>query len=60
MATDTRKVAAGALLLLVSTALILVTGTSGLAVPLVVATVATLGLAAGSLLLGTSENKRPV
>ena len=64
MATDTRKVALGAVLLFVSTILILVSGpievglqaaTAG-----VVAGVASLGMAAGALLVGTSEDGRPV
>ncbi|WP_276271232.1 hypothetical protein [Haloarcula litorea] len=58
MATDTRKVMLGALLLLVSTVLIL--GPLGLPVPTVAAGVAALGLAAGALLVGTSEDGRPV
>ncbi|QIO22302.1 hypothetical protein [Haloarcula sp. JP-L23] len=60
MATDNRKVILGALLLFVSTALILGTGPIDVAIPAVAAGVAALGLAAGALLVGTSEDGRPV
>jgi hypothetical protein len=60
MATDTRKVALGAVLLLVSTVLILGTGPINVGVPGIAAGVAALGLAAGALLVGTSEERRPV
>jgi len=60
MATDTRKVAVGAVLLLVSTVLILVAGPINVGIPGVVAGLASLGLAAGALLVGTSEDGRPV
>jgi len=60
MATDTRKVALGVLLLVVSSALILGTGTIDIGIPTVAAALAALGLAAGALLVGTSEDGRPV
>jgi hypothetical protein len=60
MATDKRKVIVGGLLLFVSTALILGTGPLDVAVPVFAAGVAALGLAAGALLVGTSEDGRPV
>jgi len=60
MATDTRKVALGALLLVVSSALILGTGQVSLNVPVYAAALAALGLAAGALLVGTSEDGRAV
>ena len=60
MATDKRKVIVGGLLLFVSTALILGTGPLDVAVPVFAGAVAALGLAAGALLVGTSEDGRPV
>jgi len=60
MATDRRKVVAGTVLLLVSTLLILLAGPLNIAVPAVGAGLAALGLAAGALLVGTSEDRRPV
>ena len=60
MATDRRKVALGAVLLLVSTVLILGTGPINVGIPGVAAGVAALGLAPGALLVGTSEERRPV
>lgn len=60
MVTNTTKVGLGALLLLVSSVLILATGTFGSAVPVVSASVAALGLAAGALLVGTAEDGQPV
>jgi len=64
MATDTRKVQVGALLLVVSSILIFGDGVvdiglSALAAG-IAAGVAALGLAAGALLVGTSEDGRPV
>ncbi len=50
----------GSLLLLVSTALIMGTAPLGDALPALAASLATLGLAAGALLVGTSEDARPV
>ena len=64
MATDKRKVRAGAALLVVSSVLILVSGPFDLGIPATVAgimaSVAALGLAAGALLVGTSEDGRAV
>jgi len=64
MATDKRKVWAGAALLVVSSVLILASGPFGLGIPATVAAVmagvASLGLAAGALLVGTSEDGRAV
>lgn len=58
MATDTRKLAVGAVLLVACSVALLVLGVVQL--PLVVGSVGVLGLAAGALLVGTSEQGRPV
>ncbi|QSG04369.1 hypothetical protein [Halapricum desulfuricans] len=58
MATDTRKLAVGGGLLSVSSVVIIALGVADL--PVVVGAVAALGLAAGALLVGTSEGGRPV
>jgi hypothetical protein len=60
MATDTRKVILGAVLLAISTVLILGTGAIDIGIPAVAGALAALGLAAGALLVGTSEDGRPV
>jgi hypothetical protein len=60
MATDTRKVGLGVVLLVLSSVLIFAFAYQGLDLPLVVGSVAALGLAAGSLLVGISEGGRPV
>jgi hypothetical protein len=60
MATDTTKIGLGVVLLLISSVLILGTGVQGLNLPTIGATVAALGLAAGALLVGTSDDGRPV
>jgi hypothetical protein len=60
MATDTTKVGAGILLLLASAVLIFGTGTLDLTIRMAILGVAALGLAAGSLLVGTSDDGRPV
>lgn len=60
MSMDTRKVATGALLLLVSSAILLASGTISSSVPLAAAGAASLGMAAGSLLIGTADDGRPV
>lgn len=60
MATDTRKLGLGALLLIVSTLAILGVGIQGSGLPLVLAALAALGLAAGSLLVGLSETDTAV
>jgi hypothetical protein len=59
MAGDKKKVAGGAALLLVSSVILLGTGVSN-SIPVLLIVLATLGMAAGSLLLGTSEGGRPV
>jgi hypothetical protein len=58
--TDTRKVAFGVVLLAISTALIFGPGALGVAVPVVAIAAGSLGLAAGALLVGTSDPGRPV
>lgn len=59
--TDTRQVLLGALLLLVGSAIIVgVSGQFVSNVPLVLGSLAALGLAAGTLLIGTSDPGRPV
>jgi hypothetical protein len=59
MAADTKRIVGGVGLLVVSSAVLLGAGmTSGIPVPLVV--LAAFGMAAGALLLGTSEGGRPV
>ena len=60
MATDMRKVGIGVLLLVANTAIILGTGQLGSGLHPVLGSVAALGLAAGALLVGTSEDARPV
>ncbi|MDS0258004.1 hypothetical protein NDI56_01125 [Haloarcula sp. S1CR25-12] len=64
MATDKRKVWFGALLLVVSSILIFVSGPFSLGISAtaagIAAGVAALGMAAGALLVGTSEDGRPV
>ena len=60
MLTDTRKVQVGALLLVVSSILIFSAGVVDIGVSGLVAGLAALGLAAGALLVGTSEDDRPV
>ncbi|MDG5775880.1 hypothetical protein VB773_17695 [Haloarculaceae archaeon H-GB2-1] len=63
MATNVRNVGLGLLLLVASGAVLMGTGvTQGdTSVPLLVgAGIASLGMAAGSLLIGTSESGRPV
>lgn len=61
MATDKRKVVLGSVLLVVSTILILGAGPINLGIPAIAAGgIAALGMAAGALLVGTSEDGRPV
>lgn len=60
MATDTRKVYVGALLLVVSSVLILGSIPLDIGVGAIAAALAALGLAAGALLVGTSEDRRAV
>jgi len=54
---DTKKVGLGTLLLVVSSVVILSTASMNSPVPLAAAGVAALGMAAGALLLGTSEGR---
>ena len=60
MLSGTAKIAIGAVLLLIGSALILGTGLQQFQIPGVVAGVAALVMAAGTLLLGTSESGQPV
>ena len=60
MATNVRKLGAGAALLVVSGLLIIGTGTMQVPIPNPLAAVAALGLAAGSLLVGLSEDNAGV
>ncbi|WP_436909323.1 hypothetical protein [Halosimplex marinum] len=58
--TDSRKVAFGVVLLAVSTVLIFGPGALSVGLPVVAIAAGTLGLAAGALLVGTSDPGRPV
>ncbi|PSP40170.1 hypothetical protein BRC63_06210 [Halobacteriales archaeon QH_10_70_21] len=60
MATDVRKLGLGAAVLLVSSTVIIATGTMGTPVPDLLAAVAALGLAVGALLVGLSEDDAAV
>lgn len=60
MTTDVRKLGIGALLLIVSSLLILGVGLQGSGLPLLLGALAALGLAAGSLLVGLSETDTAV
>jgi hypothetical protein len=60
MATDVRKLGLGAAVLLVSSIVILVTAIVETPVPDLLAAVAALGLAAGALLVGLSEDDAAV
>jgi hypothetical protein len=57
---DTTKVALGALLLVASTAALFALSPSDSALPMFVGGVASLTMAAGALLVGTSGEGRPV
>ena len=59
MTVDTKKVAGGAGLLLVSSVILLGTGVSN-SIPAALVVLAAIGMSAGALLLGTSEGGRPV
>jgi hypothetical protein len=59
MAVDTKKIVGGAALLLVSSVILLGAGMSN-GIPVVLIVLAAFGMAAGALLLGTSEGGRPV
>jgi len=60
MGTNSTKIGVGLVLLLISSALILGAGLQQIPLPAVAGSIAALGLAAGSLLVGTSEEGRPV
>jgi hypothetical protein len=60
MATDVRKLGLGAVVLLVSSIAILATGMPGISIPNLISGVAALGLAAGALLVGLSEEDAAV
>jgi len=57
---DTTKVAVGAVLIAVSSVILLATGSLDSGVPAILAGVAALAMAAGSLLVGTSGEGRAV
>ncbi|WP_435360935.1 hypothetical protein [Haloarchaeobius sp. DFWS5] len=57
---NTTKVTLGAVLLLVSSAILLYLGTPGANLPIMLGGAASLAMAAGALLVGTSEGGRPV
>ncbi|MFC7045045.1 hypothetical protein ACFQH6_06070 [Halobacteriaceae archaeon GCM10025711] len=57
---NTTKVGLGALLLLVSSGILFASSTINSGFPLVLAAGASLGMAAGALLVGTSADGRPV
>jgi len=58
--TDTTKVGLGLALLAISTILVFGPGTVSVSLPVALIAIGTLGLAAGALLVGTSEPGRPV
>jgi hypothetical protein len=60
MPTDIRKLGLGSIALLVSSILIIGAGTLGVPIPDILAGVAALGLAAGALLVGLSEENATV
>ena len=60
MATDVRKLGLGAAVLLLSSIVILLTSVTNTAVPDLLAGVAAIGLAAGALLVGMSEDDAAV
>ena len=60
MATNIRKVVLGTLLLVASSAIILGSGQIDGAIPEWAPAVAALGMAAGALFVGTSNDARPV
>ncbi|WP_202614424.1 hypothetical protein [Halostella litorea] len=57
---DTKKVALGAVLLVVSSVVLLATGALRDTSLLIPAAIASLGMAAGALLVGTAGDGRPV
>ncbi|WP_338727823.1 hypothetical protein [Haladaptatus sp. DJG-WS-42] len=60
MSNEKTKVTFGTLVLLASTVVLFALSLLGSAVPVVLGGLAALGMAAGSLLIGTSETGRPV
>ncbi|HKJ60003.1 MAG TPA: hypothetical protein VKA37_12295 [Halobacteriales archaeon] len=57
---NTTKVAIGLVLLAVSSAIVFATGLAGNTIPYALASAASLGMAAGTLLFGTADEGRPV
>ncbi|WP_435344784.1 hypothetical protein [Haloarchaeobius sp. HRN-SO-5] len=57
---DTTKITLGAALIFVSSAILLLLGTAGTMIPMFAGGVASLTMAVGALLVGTSEDGRPV
>ncbi|GAA0661947.1 hypothetical protein ACFQDG_03930 [Natronoarchaeum mannanilyticum] len=53
---DTTKIGLGALLLVVSSVLLLAIGTRGSGIPMLLGGIAALGMAAGSLLIGVTND----
>lgn len=60
MTVDVRKVGAGLALLVASSVILVASGEASATVPLALTAVAAVGLAAGSLLVGTAGEGRPV
>ncbi|WP_276248120.1 hypothetical protein [Haladaptatus sp. YSMS36] len=60
MSNQTSKVTLGMLVLAISSVVLLGVSFLGSPVPVALAAIAALGMAAGSLLVGTSESGRPV
>lgn len=60
MVTAQQKTVAGIVLIVLSSALLLATGVAPVSLPLVLAGLATAGLAAGSLLIGIAGEGPPV
>ncbi|WP_256298251.1 hypothetical protein [Haloarchaeobius salinus] len=57
---NTTKIALGAVLLFLSSAILLMMGSPGSPIPMLAGGAASLAMAAGALLVGTSEGGRPV
>jgi len=53
---DTTKIGLGALLLVISSVLLLAIGTRGSGIPMLLGGIAALGMAAGSLLIGVTND----
>ncbi len=60
MASDQKMVVTGVSIILASAVVLIATGSLTLDIPFVLAAIGTLGLAAGSLLVGVSERGRAV